>query len=193
MYFNGKLLPKWSSQWSSVMLPLDFPSCEDDFEKYLDYHRLWRISCSIDHIGVVESEDYRIFLGSALLLLESVMWNKESILHLLEKQFNEGQPGDVYCGVRDGLFEMVKLANRDKRAFWISGSEDDNNTLIEVIKKSQLSISDPNYIIPPHKSKSQLELITKSRAKIVSLKNIMNKIKVEKDVRRQLHNLPTKI
>jgi len=149
-YFNGKAMPKWSAQWNWVFHKSYYAIPDKLWNEFIDINHLWLLSCRIDHIGVVESEDVDIFILCAQAVLEEILSNKDEMRIQLNDLYKNYNANEVFSGIRDGLFEMLRLSYLDKIAFWTTGYQEDLNNLVDYIKKSKLSPSDPEYLEPPH-------------------------------------------
>lgn len=191
-YFNGHEMPKWSSEWHMVFPPQGFKIPDNLWDEFIDINHLGLLSCRIDHLGVVESEDAEIFIVCAQALLEGILENKDAVIARLNKWHDADLANTIYSGVLDGLFEMIKLAAHDHFAFWTNGGQNDLDALLDRISRSKLDPSDPAYCEPPHITARRHELLRRKSAQIKKFHRLAQSGRFEKQRRKQLQEIGLK-
>jgi hypothetical protein len=195
LYFNGEPMPRWSNCWSLCdLLKHAIKSCEEHScaESHADFSLLMD---RMDPAHTVESEDGDRFRICCLTLLVLLLRHKSAVLEKLAlfDPDDSSIAEDIYAGVRDGLIAMHALTLRDGIAFWSVGYDSDFERLTEAIRRSQLPSSHPDYLEPPHLRAKREEVTSRLRDLRCSLLEIVKTDHLSKDLRRFIHELPTKI
>ena len=185
-YFNGELMPAWGASWSLAGVA-DFLDPASNWDEDYGHRDVWLLSCSIDHLGTVESSDPEAFIYCVQEVLLILLKNREEIIRRLESQ-RSGAP-DVYAGMVAAIFEMRKLTERDSCAFWVSGSEQDLMSLREWMRRSRLPEASPDYLKPPHQRRKEGFLKTLTDLQVKSLHRLAQDGNLDKALRKALYSI----
>jgi hypothetical protein len=197
-YFNGVEMPRFANCWGECnagKLMHDFcrrcwPDPEE-FDAALEENRFFQIEARIDHGGTIESFDPLEFRMVSLRLLLCLLIDEEQVVaHLTEHFPSLGRPADVFRGVCDGIFKMNQLVAQDGIAFWSAGYKADGERLREAIRRHRLPPGHADYLEAPHLERTRrndkitIEFLRKDVLKLVQ------KMKLSKDMRSKIHNIP---
>jgi len=191
-YFNGVAMPRWSQCWRlSKLLELSRSSIEKWGER-IAYRDLWLLECRIDHVGVVESEDAMRFQVLGLHLLNTLLNQERDVLASLKDPPSSAgiSHQDVYAGIRDGLFEMVKSAGREHLAFWTTGYEADRVALVEIMRRHSLPPGNPDFLEASHVARERREAESRYDSLRKELIAKIHKSTLFKELRTRIHELP---
>lgn len=182
-YFNGVLMPKWGAQW---WLPKDaLSSSQWDWD--VGHRDVWLISTRLDHVGVVESADARVFLYAVQEALGILLERKSEVIASIEAG---GYPGlEVYEGAVSAALQMRRLVEEQQRAFWTSGYEADRLRLVEVMERAALSPEDPRFQPAPHVRAYDRDMQRALEQQRKRLHGLAQSGQWSKEWRRELHDV----
>lgn len=152
LFFNGEPMPKWSHGWHWLPRLERCYETMDAWDELVGPAHLWQLICRIDHVGTVESEDPAVFRICCLALLGFIVREREAIVVEMaaDSAIDEGEPGPIVDGIRDGLVAMNQRVVADQIAFWTSGDEIDREILLDAMRRTRLPRTDPGWFEPPH-------------------------------------------
>lgn len=193
LYFNGEPMPRWSNCWNQCHL-LQHANGSVTDETYYGLRCLQDLQDRMDLAHIVDSEDGDMFRICCLTLLALLLEHKSAVLEALApwNADDNKTAEEIYSGVRDGLITMHALTLRDGFAYWSVGYDTDFVRLTESMKRSQLPSSHPDHLDPPHVRKRRDDVSSRLRTLRCSLLETVATQKLSKQVRRFIHELPTK-
>jgi hypothetical protein len=179
-YFNGEIMPKWGACWGMAGIE-GFLQRERVSDQALGDRDVYIIYSRIDHVGVIESADHHVFIYAVQEVLQILLRNRDTIL----ASFSDCSP-EVYHGLVDAAFRMRELASQQRRAFWTSGYEADRITMLDAMRRCQLSPDSPEFMLPPHVHHLQRALKSENVAQVRRLHQLAQCGELKKDTRRRL-------
>ncbi|MDB6071703.1 MAG: hypothetical protein JWL81_2874 [Verrucomicrobiales bacterium] len=196
LYFNGEPMPRWSNCWSlcHLLQHANGSIMDETYYGLRCLQDLQDLQDRMDLAHIVDSEDGNMFRICCLTLLALLLEHKSAVLEALApwNADDSKTAEDIYTGVRGGLVAMHALTLRDGFAFWSVGYDTDFVILSEAMKRAQLPSSHPDHLEPPHVRKRRADVSARLRALRCSLLGSIETQKLSKDIRRFIHDLPTK-
>jgi hypothetical protein len=198
LYFNGCEMPRYANCWGECEASaLFYQSCIQEWPNPKDTRAAMEkalfdeIYFTIDHVGSIESANPLEFRRISLRLLYALLSNRERILEDLTTKFpNLGSPQAIFQGVSDGLFSMDKLAAEQNLAFWSAGYNADQENLVEVIQRSKLPPTDPDYFEPPHLVRRRADNTHTIEFLRKDILKLLGTLPLNKEIRHQIHEIP---
>jgi hypothetical protein len=190
-YFNGQELPKWSSQWHLCSLSRFLNNFEDAWDEWIGHKHIWFLQNRLDHLGTIESEDPLILRVCAQEVLLALIKNQNEVVD----QIQEALPGDqlaseVYIGITDGIARMIELSHQDCLALWTNGYRADNEQLTSFISSIPSRGNRSDSAALPHTLQRRSELEQRSRFQLSDLRTAGQSGKLDKRLRKLVHQLP---
>jgi hypothetical protein len=184
-YFNGVLMPKWGATW---WIPDELLRPGEQVEEELGHRDVYSIKCRLEHVGTVESEDLGVFVYGVQELLGLYLEHSAEVqAHLRQHPSNPVE--EIYTGVVNTAFQMLKLTREKKVAFWTSGYEMDRLRLLDHMERSQLPEHDPRFLLAPHLSDKASHLQSKLKSQRKMLHQLAQSGKFGKEWRHELLQL----
>ena len=182
-YFNGELMPKWGACWAMGRIS-DYLEIERDVSGEFGHRAVYGIDCRIDHVGNVESADPDVFIYAIQEVLCILLGNRDTILERIS-----GEPPELYANLVAAAFRMRELVLERGCAFWTSGYEQDRVRLVEVMRRCQLPLDAPEYLIPPHIALRRLELTCAREWQVRKLHQLAQSGRFDKATRKRLNEM----
>ena len=159
-YFNGRALPRWAANWSLGGIQ-DHLTLKDKLDQEVNHTEIFIVSCRIDHVGTVESEDPDVFLYSIQEVLLILLRERDAVQDHLRESLDDADPA-IYDGLLEGAFLMRELVLKERRAFWTSGYEEDRLRLLATMDACAPARPVTQAQLPPHlkRRKRHLESLT---------------------------------
>ncbi len=150
-YFNGELMPSGAQAWHwAGLLPLARKEMQE-WDEAIGSQDLWLLATRIDHSGVIESEDVRVFELSLQTLLLILIRKKSLLLRRLKNQGPHSlNPEEQWSALFSGALRMLHRVRSDGLAVWTCGSEIDRLKLVEFLHRHRLPLKHPDHLELPH-------------------------------------------
>jgi len=147
--FNGFPFPNFTNRWNlvwneeahEVSLPLPV----------VGVHDIASIICSLDHEGMVESEDFEVFIYAVQEILISIFRGTRGEIEKSFQGCNGVPEKEIYETFVRSLLEIRNLAKQESAAFWTTGPTDVACELVlKRLKASRLIVREAGYQEAPH-------------------------------------------
>ncbi len=190
-YFNGRKLPKWSSQWHLCGLNELLNGFEDDWDEFIGYKHIWHLQCRLDHQGVIESEDPAILRVCAQEVLIKLISQFDWVTQEVSNKLDLCAPAsEIVEGVISGISRMITLSANYNLSLWTNGSEIELNSLREYMSCYQASIKDCDQVDLPHITERRSEIARRAHFQLKELRTLAQTQQTGKEFRRMIYGLP---
>lgn len=180
-------MPKWGACWG--LAGMGALLLERESSAKLPKRHIDNVYCKIDHVGVSESEDADLMLCVVQEVLLFFLTQREAVLNTLGERASVHSTQEVYQGLVNTAFEMRRLILEQKRAFWTSGYEIDQQRLIKRMNAAALPVDDPEFQLPPHLQSRASTLAFWNKQQRADLHRLAQSSAFNKELRTKLHQI----